>query len=259
MWVTAEYEASSLFSLKSSLATSSAGKTLLVPTPFTLKMALLDIAIRTRGLAQGKLDFDWLRDMNIALRPAERALVTNLFAKIQKPRRTDKKAEEKKKDENGNEIVEEVESEGETEEGAGPFGPTIAYREYVHLQGRLGLAFEVQPTLLTQDAPAILADLLVQLNYLGKRGGFFQLVTLPEQVESVPVSYVTITSAGGSVPFPGLLQVLDDCGPELSFEKADIYSDKKIRLGKERTLRSIVLPYQLVRSSRSYSLYQRLD
>jgi hypothetical protein len=53
--------------------------------------------------------------------------------------------------------------------------------------------------------------------------------------------------------------VLDDCGPDLTFDKADIYSDKKIKLGKERILRSVSLPYRLVRSSRAYGLYQRID
>lgn len=249
MWVIAKYEATSLFSLKSSLATSSAGKTLLVPTPFALKMALLDVAIRTRGLAQSKLDFDWLRSLSIAISPAPTAVVTNLFARIQKPRRTDKH-----KEEGGDKPVEIVD-----EPMNGPFGPTIAYREYVQLQGRLGLAFEVQPTLLTSDPIAILTELLVQLSYLGKRGSFFQIVTLPEQLEELPSDFVPITAEGGPVIFGGILQVLDDCGADLTFDKANIYSDKKIKLGRDRILRSVVLPYELQRSSRSYSLYQRTD
>ena len=43
MWLIAEYEAVTLFSLKLSTATSSGGKTLLVPTPYALKMALLGV------------------------------------------------------------------------------------------------------------------------------------------------------------------------------------------------------------------------
>ncbi len=249
MWVIAEYEASSLFSLKSSLATSSAGKTLLVPTPFALKMALLDAAIRTRGLAQGKLDFDWIRDLGVAISPAAIAVVTNLFAKIQKPRRTDKSKEEA-----GTEANEDQEIAAD-----GPFGPTIAYREYVQLQGRLGLAFEVLPLSLPRDAPEVLSELLLHLNYLGKRGSLFQVVDLPRKAETLPINYVNVTAEGSSVFFGGVLQVLDDCGQDLTFEKADIYSDKKIRLGKERVLHSVILPYQLKRSSRSYSLYQRIS
>ena len=51
MWLIAEYQPVSLFSLKNSLATSSGGKSLLVPTPYAFKMALLDAACRfSRGL-----------------------------------------------------------------------------------------------------------------------------------------------------------------------------------------------------------------
>lgn len=253
MWLIAQYEATTLFTLKSSLATSSAGKTLLVPTPFSLKMALLDVSLRTNGLERGQLDFAWLRDMSIAVKLPEQAVVTNLFAKIQKPRRFDKK---KGSDDKGVVIP-----EGEDEEdanSAGPFGPTIAYREYVHYQGRFGLAFEIQPD-FRQDQVKILSELLMQLNYLGKRGSFFQLVELPYSEATLPAYFISLTQEGGTIPFNGLLQVLDDCGSDLTFDKVNIYSDKKIKLGNERQLRSIVIPYQLARSSRTYSLYRRID
>jgi len=45
----------------------------------------------------------------------------------------------------------------------------------------------------------------------------------------------------------------------LTFDYVNIYSSKAVRLGKERVLHHIVLPYRLVRSSKSYSLYERLD
>lgn len=53
MWVSAEYEATALFTLKPALATSSGGKTLLVPTPYSIKMALLDVACRLEGSRSG--------------------------------------------------------------------------------------------------------------------------------------------------------------------------------------------------------------
>ncbi len=252
MWVIAEYQSSSLFSLKSSLATSSAGKTLLVPTPFALKMALLDAAIRTRGLAQGKIDFEWIRGLEVAISPATTAVVTNLFAKIQKPRRTDKSKEEKSKEEAETEPHEDKEIAT-----GGPFGPTIAYREYVHFQGLLGLAFEVG-TVPVVDAPEVLAGLMLHFSYLGKRGSLFQITNLPEMTEILPAKYVPVSGEATSVFFGGILQVLDDCGPDLTFDKANIYSEKKIKLGKDRVLRSVILPYELKRSSRSYSLYQRI-
>lgn len=256
MWVIADYEASSLFSLKSSAATSSAGKTLLVPTPFALKMALLDVDIRTRGLAQGKQDFEWLRDLEIAIVPAPRAIVTNLFAKIQKPRRTDDEKKEAKAKREA--AVEETTDEGGEVMGSGPFGPTIAYREYVHLQGRLSFGFSPRPNIDEATALEVLPQLLVQLNYLGKRGGFFQMLELAQKVKYLPTNFVPLTNQD-KIFMGEILQQLDDCGPELTFEKADIYSDKKIKLTKERVLRPIVLPYALKQSSRSYSYYERIE
>jgi len=100
---------------------------------------------------------------------------------------------------------------------------------------------------------------LIQLNYLGKRGGFWQLVSSVSQTEELATDFVELTSDSGRTHFGGILQVLDDCGPELNFEKVDIYSDKKIRAGKERIARPVVLPYRLLRSSRSYSYYERID
>lgn len=253
MWVVTEYEACSLFSLKSSAATSSAGKTLLVPTPFALKMALLDVAIRIRGLDQAKKDFDWLRDLDVAVIPAQKAVVTNLFAKIQKPRRNDKDKSDAKSQSEESDVDAEVE-----EAGSGPFGPTIAYREYVYLQGSLNFAFQTANNSYEAQVLEVLPALLTQVNYLGKRGGFFQLLNLPENLEELPENFVPLTNQ--SKIFVGeILQQLDDCGEDLTFEKADIYSDKKIKSGKDRTFRPIILPYKLVRSSRSYSYYERID
>ena len=55
MWMVARYAPTALFSLKPAAATSSGGKTLICPTPFSIKMALLDAALsRTRDGAAGR-------------------------------------------------------------------------------------------------------------------------------------------------------------------------------------------------------------
>jgi hypothetical protein len=56
----------------------------------------------------------------------------------------------------------------------------------------------------------------------------------------------------------GTMQMLDDCGPKMSFQQADIYSGKRLTVGKERVLHHIVLPYKETRSSRGFSLYERI-
>ena len=57
------------------------------------------------------------------------------------------------------------------------------------------------------------------------------------------------------------MQLLDDCGPKMTFEHADIYNSKQVAINKPngRILRPIILPYRVVRSSRGYTLYERID
>lgn len=234
MWLIAEYQPTALFSLKPAWATSSGGKSLLVPTPYAIKMALLDAACRVMGVAVAKEAWPWLRDLTVALRPPERITVTNLFTKILKPRRNP------------------------AEEGtqhAGPMGKTIAFREYVHFDGAVGIALGGQLV-----DPVLLESLLLQVNYLGKRGGFVQLASELVQSETLPADFIVV---GGEVaqafPVKGIIQQLDDCDASLTFEKADIYSGQRVKLGKERVLRHVVLPYRLARSSRGFTLYERLD
>jgi len=102
--------------------------------------------------------------------------------------------------------------------------------------------------------------LLTCINYLGKRGGFVQIIQQPRQVENLPADLFTELTPESLRSFhsDGTLQVLDDCGDSLTFQRANIYSSERITVGKERILRLVVLPYRLKRSSRSYSWYQRI-
>ncbi|MBN1813847.1 MAG: hypothetical protein JXA14_18555 [Anaerolineae bacterium] len=241
MWIIADYMPTSLFSLRPYTATTSGGKSLIVPTPFAIKMALLDVAIRARGLQHGQVLFPTLRDLQVAARLPQHIVVNNTFTKILRLKEIKSKASEK---------------------GAAmgwamaarqwPYQTTIAFREYVHFGGSLSLAFR-------GIDPETLAPLLVQVNYLGKRGGFMQLQSAPHVREELPVGFTLLTQ-GFESTFPlGMLQMVDDCGPSLTFDRADIYKPGvKIRPNKDRIFHHVVLPYQLVRSSKSYTLYERI-
>lgn len=235
MWLLTEFEAATLFSLKQSSATSSGGKTLLVPTPFAVKMALLDAACRTRGVKEAETLWEQIGGLRIALRPATRVVVTNLFQKVLRPRRGESNLDGP---------------------DAGPFQKTIGYREYAQWDGALGIAFQVAE----QNESEWLVQLLMNVNYLGKRGGFVQWRP-PARWENALGDDFVQTDVGQTVfAINGTLQVLDDSAPSLTFEKANIYSDKKIQMGKDRVLRPIVLPnFRLTRSSKSYSLYERVE
>src|SRR6266508_166662 len=60
-WLVAEYTPTALFSLKASFATSSVGRPLVVATPYAVKMAFVDAALRA-GLADADCA-DFLRSL----------------------------------------------------------------------------------------------------------------------------------------------------------------------------------------------------
>jgi len=251
MWLIAEYRSASLFSLKSGLATSTGAKTLFVPSPFAIRTALLDAAIRTQGIIVGSAAFEVLKAVTLAIRPPEQVAVTNLFAKVQKPARKDK----------SNKGGEESESDDDDEQGKA-MTHTIAFREYAHLWGMLGIAINGD-----ENSLAMVNQLLPQVNYFGKRGGFVQLFDAPLMSSTLPQDYFRLN--GNSIPtgvgtgdlpqtFPlGVIQVIDDWGPDLDFEKVNVHKAAGITLGKDRVRKSVVLPYRLTRSSKSFSLYER--
>lgn len=235
-WLIARYQPVSLFSLKHGEATSTGGKSLLVPTPFAIRTALLDVAIRVRGVAYGPQAFQHIRALRLALVPPEQAAVTNLFVKVLKPER-------------------------DRERGRA-MQQTIAFREYVHLEGTLALALGGDPAHLQEVAP-----LLPHVSYLGKRGSFFQLLAPPEMLETQgtqpPAGFTALVAwdqegekDANHLSFPlGCIQRLDDWGPDLTFEKANIYTGAKIQLGRERVRFDVVLPYRLVRAGRGFAVY----
>jgi hypothetical protein len=238
MWQVAKYESTTFFSLRPLNATTSGGKTLLTPTPFAFKMALLDAAIRCYGLAQGEKWFPALRDLEMSIRLPRYILVNNTFVKILRPHKTGPK-----------------DTKGTSLEG--PMGSTIAYRELVQFAGPV----EVGLQSLNGETSVPLKDLLSQINYLGKRGGFVQFLGYEEAAELAP-GFTHLNPPDGAALFlQGVMQLLDDCGPKMMFEHANIYSGKNLRVGEPngRLARPVVLPYQLVRSSRSFSLYRLIE
>jgi len=87
-----------------------------------------------------------------------------------------------------------------------------------------------------------------------------QLLRPPAAADDLPPEFV-IVDRNPNRPFlaDGIIQQLDDCDPSLTFDKANVYSGRGVKLGKERVLRHVVLPYRLARSSKSFSLYERIE
>ncbi len=228
-WLIARYLPVGLFSLKHGEATSTGGKSLLLPTPFALRTALVDAALRVEGVHQAETVFRLVKTLDLALKPPAYAAVSALFVKVLKPERPDS-----------------------AKAGQRFFQKTIAFREYVHWWGELGLAFGGEEA----DLQAV-AAWLPHITYLGKRGGFVQLAGPPERVDTLPEGYLMLEPRGQTPQaFPlGLVQRVDDWGPDMTWPKLNVFSDEKIRLGKERIRYDIPTPYNLRQAGRGFALY----
>ena|ERR1035441_6940259 len=116
-WLVFGYEPTALFSLKMSRATSSVGRTLLIPTPYAVKMAFVDAAFKVGWQGDLAALVAALASVDLRIGVPEKAVVTHTIVKIrQEPK--DRKS--------------------------GPaYIPAVAYREFVHLRGPLGWAFDL--------------------------------------------------------------------------------------------------------------------
>ena len=145
-------------------------------------MALLDVAIRNMGIEEGEALFSLLRDMVIWLEAPNDLVVIKGFGKIQRLLK-DKSNEEK---------AQEAQTRGHW-----PMQPTIAYREYVYYRDPFQLALRLPEH---APLPIELSQLLSGINYLGKRGGFVQIMEPPREVEQLPGDrFVALLDRQGAV------------------------------------------------------------
>lgn len=237
MWLVIHYLPTTLFSLRYSAATSTGAKSLLIPSPYTIKMALLVAAIRWRGVAFARGAFEDIRDLRpIRIRPPRYAVANRCFLKYQKPRE-DKTSKA---------------TRGEDYEPPIGYQSTVGFREYVYLHGVIEIALPIRNDTQGRD----LLDLAAQVNYFGKRGSLVQFVRY-EFVETLPEGFTaTLAEAGGSM-MHGVLQPLDDMASDLTFDKIDVTSDVAMR-SADRPAVPTVLPYRLGKAAVGYASYTRI-
>src|SRR5215467_5169700 len=88
-WVVFVYAPSALFSLKPSWATSTAGKTLLTPTPYAVKMAFLDAALRHDLVSEPQWLVRALAKVSIRIGLPPHACVTSTVQVVRQETRED--------------------------------------------------------------------------------------------------------------------------------------------------------------------------
>ncbi len=217
-WLVFRYSPVTLFSLKMSRATSTAGKTLLIPTPYCIKMAFVDAALRHALIDDAERFIRALAETTVRIGVPQQACVTGT---IQSVRQEVREVERKKN----------------------PHLPlyraTIAMREFVHYSGALSVAFEIDRRppqwidLLTRIAPAI--------NSFGRRGSFFQY----RAKERLPDLDSTFTEPAGSATAPlvwGHTATLDDFGPKATFAALNSFSATAIERGVHRKFVETLIP-----------------
>jgi len=228
-WLVFSYEPTALFSLKMSRATSSVGRTLLIPTPYAVKMAFVDAAFKVGWPGDIADLVAALASVDLRIEAPEKAVVTHTIVKIRQEPKNRK---------------------------SGPsYIPAVAYREFVHLRGPLRWAFNLA------TAPEWLAAALIEIapgiNYIGKRGSFVQFVGFSRQAELGPC-FTQPFGAGELRPTSGMhIAVLDDFGPEANFEALNSFSKVPIRRGRHRVFRETLVPLGLVNVGPGFSEYSR--
>lgn len=230
-WLVVEYQPTSLFSLKMSAATSGVGKTLLVPTPYAVKMALLDAAFRSGWDGQPAVLVEGLAQADVRIGVPQRVTVTHTIVKIRQEYRPKK---------------------GETH--FPPYNPAVAYREFVYYDGPLRWAFD--RSTMSETLERAVMWLAPAVFYIGKRGGFIQFTSI-EQRKSLPGEFTQMAGAPDlPIPIYSHLAILDDFGPEANLDALNSYSATPIRRDRHRKFVQTVVPLGLVNVGPGFTEYR---
>ncbi len=246
-WLITQFAPVSMFSLRSTYATSKGGKTLLIPTPYAVKLALIDACFRmyssSAAEAEARRVFDLIKAQPVRVRPPTDCVVQNTFSRILQPAR---------------------DSDGEGS-STGPFARTISYREVVYFRGAMDIALGVSGEANLEIDE--LARSFAHVNYFGKRGSFWQFLGSRRHVGVLPDGFSLIASDLTQYSFDivgryHVTEYLDEFGPKLckakdGFERISTYHDGEIKLTEHRILQATLLPYERRSGGRHFTCYRR--
>ena len=228
-WLIAEYQPTALFSLKMSLATSSVGKTLLIPTPYAIKMALVDAAFRAGSTApECEALLKALVAIDVRIAPGLRAVVTHTFVKVRQEPKVPNPRE--------------------------PYIATIAYRELVHHPDVMRWAFDLSAC---DDLVAgWIVELLPHISYIGKRGSFIAFRQLL-RVSDLGADFTQPVQMAGqwSPPARAHIAPLDDFGPDADMAVLSSYSKGKPKRDRHRKFVETIIPLGVVNTGPGFTEY----
>lgn len=249
------------------MSTSSGGKTLLVPTPYSFKLALVDAAIQRLSIDRGVQLFEVLRGRPLRILPPANAVVSASLVKLRKLERSDANRDES---DDGDSVDVRM------------FAPTVGFREYVSFGGAgADGAFQVAIVRsgLADEHVRLLAEAARAVSYSGKRGGFVQYdaFAAPDgfrQIDELPptASFTMPLShiSQGGTPV-GTIQPLDELAASAEWERVSTFGRKPVRVAHlapgqsdwqtevDRAYVPSAIPYRLVKTTRSFAAYRRVD
>ncbi|MCK9425922.1 MAG: hypothetical protein M0Q21_07795 [Ignavibacteriaceae bacterium] len=233
MWWEFVYEPTTLFSLKASEATNAAGKALLCPSPYAVKMAILNAVCTYDSTETAIQYFDLIKSLKMEFALPEYIVVNNCFLRI----------------------MQESRSETRKENPNIMFKSTVAFREYLYLPGEMKIAISSE-ALMEQQNLDFIRKYLAKINYFGKRGCFFQLKSFSDNpIDELSKEYSReimdknyFTDGRSKV-----LNKVDDFGAKATFGKVNNFSNEKT----ERISKIICLPFKVIKSNKNFTLLQR--
>lgn len=219
MKFSAIYKPTTLFSLRDSNSTSSGGKSLFLPSPYSIRMAFISQSISLGGVdfEENKDLFDIIKNVKISYFIKGTFCVNNCFVKIQKQRENE------------------------------PFKSTIGFREYIYIDNEIEIIFETN----NEKETNFLKTYLHTINYFGKRGCLFQFIKYNDNPSEANVKVLDEKIFN----YYGILQEFDDFHTSVKFSNINTYSQEKTK----RIKNIYVIPLSHIRSSKSYSLYKTLN
>ncbi len=223
MTLIAELKFVSTFALKPSNVTNMSGRTLLLPTPYAIKMALIDRAIVRFGFEKSKEIFPAIRDLRIYWAGPLTIGVMQVIEKGYRLARSTTKSQ-------------------------------IRVQEYCTYSGSFYITFESK----SSDAVGELSQLIRMLFRLGRSGSIINCEYLFRNVEAIdrdwislgdPLDYSEITR--------GIVQRMDDMRHDVSLTDVSTYnlqSPNQLRFQYD-----IIIPYKLGYASDNFIVYERIE
>lgn len=232
-WLIAKFHPVSLFSLRQSAATSWAARTNIVPTPYSVKIALIDGAFRVEGLDHVKKVFELIAKCEIRFRLPKKLVVNGALVKILREPKDKKKSAE-------------------------TYIHSIAYREFVFFPDSIEIAIYAGNFSINEQK--LITDLFSYVNYFGKRGSFCCWQSVKTIKGGLPGGFsFPMEAPVDNLPGDIIIQHLDDFGPGATFDSINTFSYTPVKIGKDRIFVPTVFPYRLHTTGQGFSLYVRAN